>query len=153
MHHCVGVFQLRGLAPGELRTVRFSGRGQQRIDRLGGRLRHRMYCGSGHHRSAGKRAGRQSRISERDFDLVDGQAQPLADKQREDGIGAGADILRGRGHAGGTVIAELDTGGKREAFRDPRASRHSPSQRQPIAFHRAHARVAFLPAELLRSRR
>jgi hypothetical protein len=59
-------------------------------------------------RSAGNKTGRQLGVSEHDFDLVDGQAHPLADKQREDRIGTGADVLRGAGHTSSTVVANAN---------------------------------------------
>ena len=72
-------------------------------------------------------------------------------KLRQDGVGSGADVLRGAGdayrcrrRASCTLAAAANLAGY------PRASRHSPAQGQAITLHRADARRALGPAKLFR---
>ncbi len=91
------------------------------------------------------------RVAEHGLDLVERQAELVCSKLREDRIGASADVLRGAGHASRAVVAQLDRRGAGEAHRLPGAGRHSPAERQAVALHRCHARIALRPAELLRA--
>ena len=79
---------------------------------------------SGHHRTARERAFRKRCIAERHFDFVERHAGFFGGELREDRVGAGADVLRAAGDAGGAIVAKLDVGLRREIA--PRSTRTRP---------------------------
>src|ERR1700721_1819281 len=90
--------------------------GQQRCAGAVCRRKDSIHDRRGRHRAARERALRQRRITERDVDLVERHAGPLRGELREDGVGAGADVLRGTCYAGCAVIAQLYGCVRRESW-------------------------------------
>ena len=124
---------------------------EQRCDCVVGRREDSRDHRFGRQRAARQRAFRQHRVAERYLDLFERHAGLLRGELRENGVHAGADVLRSTRNAGRAVIAELHARCGRESSGDPRTASHPPAQRQAVALHGANFRRAPGPAELLRA--
>src|SRR5207237_3878864 len=83
----------------------------------------------------------------RDFELVERHAGFMRGKLGEDGVGAGADVLRTAGDADGAIVAELHIGLGANARCDPRTPGRSPAERQSIPLHVGNLGIAFRPTK------
>src|SRR5260370_37824008 len=70
---------------------------------------------------------------------------------REDGVSAGADVLRAAANAEAAVGAELDAGGAGKAHGPPACAGASPPENLAIAMHPADGRGTLSPAGPLRA--
>ena len=138
-----------GLAIFEGRAGRGGGDSEQRLDRGVGGFEDGGNDRFGDHRAAGKRAGGERVSPSTTSTFVERDAKLLGGELGEDRVGAGADVLRGAGDAGGAIVAQLDARGfGRNAGGDPGAAGHAPAERQAVALHGADFGVALGPAEL-----